>query len=46
MPSASHNPPAPGLLDLCDKHGMLVMDEAFDMWEKKEKKSFRLSFRV
>lgn len=32
----SHNPPAPGLLDLCDKHGMLVMDEAFDMWEKEK----------
>ena len=33
----SHNPPAPELLDLCDKMGFLVMDEAFDMW--KEKKS-------
>jgi beta-galactosidase len=30
----SHNPPAPGFLDLCDKMGFLVMDEAFDMWEK------------
>ncbi|MEK6793216.1 MAG: glycoside hydrolase family 2 TIM barrel-domain containing protein [Spirochaetota bacterium] len=28
----SHNPPAPGLLDLCDEMGMLVMDEAFDEW--------------
>ena len=28
----AHNPPAPEFLDLCDKHGMLVMDEAFDMW--------------
>ncbi len=28
----SHNPPAPELLDLCDRMGMLVMDEAFDMW--------------
>ena len=28
----SHNPPAPELLDLCDKMGMLVMDEAFDCW--------------
>lgn len=26
----SHNPPAPALLDLCDRLGMLVMDEAFD----------------
>ena len=30
----SHNPPAPGLLDLCDELGFLVMDEAFDMWER------------
>lgn len=30
----SHNPPAPELLDLCDKMGILVMDEAFDMWVK------------
>jgi beta-galactosidase len=28
----SHNPPAPELLDLCDKMGFLVMDEAFDTW--------------
>ncbi len=28
----SHNPPAPELLDLCDKMGFIVMDEAFDMW--------------
>ena len=28
----SHNPPAPELLDLCDKLGFLVMDEAFDAW--------------
>ena len=30
----SHNPPATALLDLCDEMGMMVMDEAFDMWEK------------
>ncbi len=29
----SHNPPAPELLDLCDKMGFLVMDEAFDEWK-------------
>ncbi len=28
----SHNPPAPELLDLCDRMGMLVMDESFDCW--------------
>ena len=32
----SHNPPAPELLDLCDKMGFIVMDEAFDMWLKKK----------
>jgi len=28
----SHNPPAPELLELADKMGFLVMDEAFDVW--------------
>jgi beta-galactosidase len=28
----SHNPPAPELLDLCDRLGLLVMAEAFDCW--------------
>lgn len=28
----SHNPPAPELLDLADKKGILIMDEAFDAW--------------
>jgi beta-galactosidase len=28
----SHNPPAPELLDLADTMGLVVMDEAFDMW--------------
>ena len=28
----SHNPPATELLDLADRLGFLVMDEAFDMW--------------
>jgi beta-galactosidase len=28
----SHNPPAPELLDLCDRMGFLVMDENFDEW--------------
>ena len=29
----SHNPPDPMLLDLCDRMGFLVMDEAFDEWK-------------
>jgi beta-galactosidase len=28
----SHNPPAPELLELADQMGLVVMDEAFDMW--------------
>ena len=28
----SHNPPAPELLELADKMGFLIMDEAFDVW--------------
>jgi len=28
----SHNPPSPELLEYCDRMGLLVMDEAFDMW--------------
>jgi beta-galactosidase len=34
----AHNPPASEFLDLCDKMGFLVMDEAFDMWQKKKNK--------
>lgn len=34
----AHNPPAPELLDLCDRMGFLVMDEAFDMWRKRKNK--------
>lgn len=32
----AHNPPAPELLDLCDRMGFVVMDEMFDMWKKKK----------
>jgi beta-galactosidase len=34
----SHNPPDPKLLDLCDKMGFLVMDEAFDEWKRNKRK--------
>jgi len=30
----SHNPPAPEFLDLADRLGFLVMDEAFDCWDQ------------
>lgn len=30
----SHNPPARQVMDLCDEMGILVVDEAFDMWER------------
>lgn len=29
----AHNPPAPEFLDLCDKMGILVIDELFDIWK-------------
>ena len=29
----SHNPPAPELVELCDRLGMLMMDESFDCWQ-------------
>lgn len=31
----SHNPPAPELPDLCDRMGLLVIDEAFDKYDMK-----------
>jgi beta-galactosidase len=35
----SHNPPAPELLELTDRMGFLVMDEAFDAWRRPKKKN-------
>ncbi len=35
----SHNMPAPELLDLCDRMGILVMDESFDCWKKGKNKN-------
>jgi beta-galactosidase len=41
----SHNPPAPELVDLCDKMGFLIMVEAFDAWRiGKKPKDYNLIF--
>ena len=32
----AHNPPAPELLDLTDRMGFLVVNELFDVWERKK----------
>ena len=34
----SHNPPAPELLEIADRMGFIVMDEAFDMWKMEKTK--------
>ena len=42
----SHNPPSRQFLDACDQLGMLVIDEAFDMWEHpKRDQDYHLYFR-
>ncbi len=35
----SHNPPAPEFLEVCDRLGMLVIDESFDCWKKGKTKN-------
>lgn len=41
----SHNPPAPELLELCDRMGFLVMDEAFDCWRTgKNSQDYHIAF--
>jgi beta-galactosidase len=41
----SHNMPAPELLDLCDRMGLVVMDEAFDTWSRqKTRNDYHLLF--
>ncbi len=32
----AHNPPSLALLECCDRMGMIVMDEAFDAWNKEK----------
>ena len=42
----SHNPPSQQLLDACDRLGLFVIDEAFDMWEEgKNKDDYHLYFK-
>lgn len=42
----SHNPPATEMLDLCDQMGFLVIDEAFDMWQKRKNRfDYHLDFK-
>ncbi len=42
---SAHNPPSPALLDACDRLGMLVIDESFDMWnEAKNPYDYHLYF--
>ena len=41
----AHNPPSPYLLAVCDRLGMLVIDESFDMWrEPKNPEDYSLYF--
>ncbi|MDQ0538366.1 beta-galactosidase [Curtobacterium flaccumfaciens] len=42
---SSHNPLSQAMLDACDRYGMLVMDETFDMWTiGKSSYDYSLSF--
>jgi beta-galactosidase len=41
----SHNPPSTPLLEACDRLGMYVIDEAFDMWQRpKNPEDYHLYF--
>jgi beta-galactosidase len=43
----SHNPPAPEFLDLADRMGFIIMDEAFDVWQvgKRPKFDYHIYFK-
>ncbi|MFD2596250.1 glycoside hydrolase family 2 TIM barrel-domain containing protein [Sphingobacterium griseoflavum] len=42
----AHNPPATEVLDLCDELGILVYNEAYDMWQKRKNKfDYHLDFK-
>ena len=41
----AHNPPSKAFLDACDELGMLVLDEAFDQWQRpKNPQDYNLYF--
>ena len=35
----AHNPPSPAFLDACDRLGLLVLDEPFDVWKQAKVKN-------
>ena len=42
----AHNPPSEAFLDACDRLGMLVIDESFDMWNRqKNPEDYHLYFK-
>lgn len=42
---SAHNPLSKPMLDACDRHGVLVMDESFDMWtQSKSEHDYALRF--
>jgi beta-galactosidase len=42
----SHNPYAPEFMDLCDRLGFLVMDEAFDEWKVAKAQTPEYGYRI
>lgn len=43
---SSHNPASAALVEACDRHGMYLMDETFDMWyNRKNKFDYGLDFQ-
>ncbi len=40
----AHNPPSLNLLELCDEMGIVVMDEAFDCWQREKGGEFNYHF--